>query len=75
MANRVLCKSPIPEAHIIFLIPVAFRAWAFHADQENSLMLPLALIPATEMLTGLAVSAIASKVMPERIIIDIKFKD
>lgn len=38
-------------------------------------MLPLALIPATEMLTGLAVSAIASKVMPERIIIDIKFKD
>lgn len=37
-------------------------------------MLPLAFAPATQLLTGVAVTAIAAKLIPERINIKIKFR-
>ena len=38
-------------------------------------MLPLALAPAAQLLTGVAVTAIAAKLIPERVNIKIKFRD
>lgn len=38
-------------------------------------MLPLTIAPAAQILSGVAVAAIAAKLIPERINIKIKFRD
>lgn len=70
------CNRLLPEAHIIFLTPAALRRWPSMLIRRYPMLpLPLALAPAAQILTGVAVTAIAAKLIPERVNIKIKFRD